>query len=390
MYTKPQNAFIDERGNYGFDFTKNNVSKYFLINAIIIDADNVNSLSTDIEQVRKKYFQTGEMKSSKVASDDKRRFKILASLSKYDFHVFTLVVDKRKLYKDSGLMYKKVFYKYLNKLAYTELFKSFNNLTIIADEYGRKEFMASFQKYMQAKHPPELFSESYYTFIESKSDVLIQLSDFICGTLALNYEEERGFDYISKVFKLLGDKIIRIAEWPEIYKDYIFDSDNKPQYSELDKLISGRSIFLVNEFIHRNNNSDDYDIKNQCNFLKYLLLHERFIGSDEYISTKEILSNLNSFPNMKINEHYLRSKIVAKVRDEGVIISSGNKGYKIPTSEGDIYSYLNHCNTIIAPMLSRIKKCRDYFLLSSKNQYDILSKKEYENIKSILENIMLS
>ncbi len=386
MYNKPQNAFIDERGNHGFDFTKEGVSKYFVINAIIVDSDNVDSLSKNIEIIRKKYFQTGEMKSSKVGSDDKRRFKILSSLSNYDYHIFILVVDKRKLYKDSGLMYKKVFYKFLNNLAYNELFKSFNNMTIIADEHGKREFMLSFEKYILANHPSTLFSDSHFSFTESKSNVLIQLSDFICGTIAINFEEERKYEYIAKIFKIIGNKIIRIAEWPNIHEDYVFDYENKLQYSEFDKLISERSIFLVNEYLHRYSDSNDIDRINQCNFLKFLLLYTRFIGSDKYISTYEILSNLNSFNELNINEHYLRSKIVAKVRDEGIIISSGAKGYKIPTSENDIYSYLNHSNTIIIPMLNRIKKCRDIFKLASKNKYDILSKEEYKNIKAIIDH----
>ncbi|MFN3382982.1 MAG: DUF3800 domain-containing protein, partial [Runella zeae] len=61
------------------------------------------------------------------------------------------------------------------------------------------------------------------------------------------------------------------------------------------------------------------------------------------------------------------------------------KGYKLPAGEQDLYNFINHSNTIIQPLLSRIQKCRDRILLATNGELDLLSQSEYKLLKKLLD-----
>ena len=136
-----QYAFCDEFGAFGFTFEKPNVSTHFIITAIIVNDSDMSALRDSVEAVRKKHFQTGEMKSSHLKNNHTRIRKLLDDLMPLPFNIYYLVVDKRKIYEQSGLRIKTSFYKFLNQMAYNALQKSFQKLTIVADETGSNEFM---------------------------------------------------------------------------------------------------------------------------------------------------------------------------------------------------------------------------------------------------------
>lgn len=137
-------AYIDEFGAFGFQFDKDNCSSHFIICAIIVEEELAGQLEIQLETIRKTYFQAGEIKSSKVGTKHKRRKKILDKLMELPFKVQLFVVDKRKIYENSGLRYKESFYKYLTNQLYEELRVYFKELIIIADEIGNNEFKQIF------------------------------------------------------------------------------------------------------------------------------------------------------------------------------------------------------------------------------------------------------
>ena len=61
----------------------------------------------------------------------------------------------------------------------------------------------------------------------------------------------------------------------------------------------------------------------------------------------------------KLSIQSFRNKIIAKLRDNEVIISSSSSGYKIPSTEKELYDFVNHGKSIIMPMLHRLKICND-------------------------------
>ena len=70
-------AFTDEYGNFGWDIDNPTVSSHYIITAIIVKESDLDTYTTMAETIRKKYFQTGEMKSKNISTNHRRRQKII-------------------------------------------------------------------------------------------------------------------------------------------------------------------------------------------------------------------------------------------------------------------------------------------------------------------------
>lgn len=357
-------AFVDEFGAFGMKFDDSGCSTHFIITAIIADEPDLQSLNENIEKIRKKYFQTGEMKSktiNKSAQKHKKRVEILKELNDLPFKAFVFVCDKRKIYENSGLTYKKTFYKFLNNLVYEELRTAYRQLTIVADEVGGNEYLASFAKYIREKEMPlSLFDQHEFKFSDSKGCLLVQVADIISGSLAYHYDEHKkkeadGCNYLS----LLREKILCIKTFPRSYNEFkVPESNGDPDY---DGKIAEICYRRVASFIESNTGNRDENVKQQIAVLNYLLF--RFMNNTpkRYISTKELINQLTFLGYEKLSVQTFRNKIIARLRDKGVIISSSKHGYKLPTSELELYNFVNHGKNIIMPMLSRLKICNDAY-----------------------------
>ena len=248
-------AFIDEFGAFGYDFDNPGCTTHFLICAVIVDESNLSLVAESVETIRKKYFQQGEIKSSKIGRNHKRRVSILTELKQLPFHIFAFVCDKRKIYENSGLRYKTSFYKFLNNIVHQELRISYSNLTITADE-----------------------------------------------------------------------------------------------------------------------------VKQQIAVLNYLLCRFRNKSPRKYIPTQELITQLVYLGYDKLSLQTFRNKIIAKLRDNEVIISSSSGGYKIPSTEKELYDFVNHGKSIIMPMLARLKTCNDVIRMGTNGEINLFEKAEYHSL----------
>ena len=73
------------------------------------------------------------------------------------------------------------------------------------------------------------------------------------------------------------------------------------------------------------------------------------------------------------------------MRDASVIIASGPKGYKIPTSVSDLRQFVAHAQSIVPRMLFRLKTARDELRLASSGDLDILADKELDHLRKLVE-----
>ncbi|MGP1500581.1 DUF3800 domain-containing protein [Bergeyella cardium] len=368
-------GYADEFGNNSFDFDKQGT--HFIVASILIDEKNISTIEQKLKNIRQKYFQTGEIKSSKVANNHKRRIKILTDLQQLDFTIFAVIVDKKSLYS-KGFHYKKSFYKYINHLLYKELFNTFDSLSLYVDEFGSNKFMQEFKKYVNKKHPLTLFSNIEFAHQNSKNSIFIQLSDFIAGSLGYIYDETKKNNKSIDIKKLLYNKIAYIRQFPNplpiiksISQDDNFDED-----------ISKLSLLRIESFIEKNESNQDPQIKEQIHFLNILLFLQQV---KPWVSTKEILNHLNIKRKEPMNKEYFRSKIIGNLRDKGIIIASSQKGYKIPISLKDIGHFIKHGNRVILPMLNRIKEVNNAIKLISKNKINILY--NYNELNKIINSI---
>lgn len=89
----------------------------------------------------------------------------------------------------------------------------------------------------------------------------------------------------------------------------------------------------------------------------------------------------NNFP--KISEQVFRNKVIGKLRDNGVIISSSSKGYKLPSSEKEICDYYNHVSGVVIPMIHRLNLCNESLKMADGEMVDYLDKDEFIGLKKL-------
>ena len=95
-------------------------------------------------------------------------------------------------------------------------------------------------------------------------------------------------------------------------------------------------------------------------------------NSSRYVHSGEIVQELSRLTEKRITKDYLYRRIIAPLRDDGVLIASSAHGYKIPTRAADIATYVNQTVSVVGPMLSRIGKCRSQIQKATDSQLDIL------------------
>lgn len=372
-----QYAFVNEYGHYGFDFEQLETSTHFIIVSILVKGSDKEILEQEVERIKLKHFQHGEI-------DDNLRMEILNDLKDLPFKVYAYVIDKRKIREDSGVTYEKTFIKFFNRKIFEDLFRTFDTLDLVADEHGPKEFMQEFIAYVKQRCIPDLFNYSTFGFNNSQSQILLELSEFIAGTIAKGYDGKYHSKQYPAFYKLLKNKIITINLWPHDYKHYLYDYHFEKTDSETDQIIIKQAVNLAYQYIEEHRKSEEEDERVRIDLLKFLLFNLKE-NPDEYVYTEEILDNLNAIRINKIKQHYFRSNIVSKLRDQGLLIASSNKGYKLPVCLNDLYDFVNLSSLTIHPMIQRVAKCRDQILLATNREIDILEKSEYEYLKRMIE-----
>jgi hypothetical protein len=271
---QPMIAFIDESGNTDLGVGKSGVTDYFVLVAIVITEESFNSLLEKTESIRKMHFQTGEMKSSSIKNKDShsRRIKIISDVLKLDFKFFSLAFSKSDLKRDGGLQHKTSFFKFVNNQLYKQLFRAHNEIKIFADEHGNEEFIQSFKRYAE-DNKPDLFWKSQVEIVDSKTSVLIQLADFVAGSIAQIYENKSNPALNEACRKIIREKSLSTIEWPTKYQTCFYPTQESPEF---DLFICTHSLVQAEIFISENGRSTDVDVILQIAVLRHLVFICRF------------------------------------------------------------------------------------------------------------------
>lgn len=373
-------AFADEFGNNSFKFKTE--STHFIIAAIIVNYDDLPEFYEKVEQIRKKYFQTGEIKSSKIKDNHKRRELILNEIVELKFNVYSVVVDKTKLFGE-GFRYKKSFYKYLNGILYKELFKTFPKLELKVDEHGGNDFMLEFKNYVQQNHIRTLFEGSEFFVNKSHNELGVQVADLFAGTLGYIFDEHKKNEYSDKFKEIISPRLISINQFPKQYlvQEYqeLTIDDN---YNQTITDLSLRSIFDYMDLV----NVDNQQKQDSINFLKLLVRYHESNHFKNYTTAQEFINHLNVNRDSNISKEQFVN-MIGNLRDKGILIGSSREGYKIPTNYLEVKKYVLHGNSIIMPLIRRINVCRESILLATNNELDILDDPEFEKLKEIIKTI---
>lgn len=361
-------AFLDESGSFGFDFEKDGVLPFYVVCAVVVKNENIDAINSRIDQLRSAMFGGSEMKSSGIAANHPRRAKVLTELLQLDFNLILLIADKKAFVKESPLKeYKESFVKFLHQKLYSSMYSIYPKLKIVEDEYGSTEFQRGYKEYV-INHRPEynIFGEYDFDFVDSRHSNIVQLADIIAGSIMQRLMDPSAPD----AMKMFRGKIVDVINFPESYQVYAPETDGEKKY---DVAIYSLAVKRATDYLERNKNDQTAEIRLRVHFLRYLLFNARMFAESRYIYADEIVNELTRVLDTRVSKDYLYRRIIAPLRDEGMIIASSSHGYKIPKSLKDITTYISQTTTVVGPMISRIGKCRTQILKQTDGELDILS-----------------
>lgn len=374
-------AYIDECGNFGFDFDSGGASKLYILCAVVVKNSELSNLHNMVSTVKNNNgFKNTEIKSSAIGSNYKRRSKILSELLPIQFRIILFVADKQKFIEGSPLTsYRQSFIKFLHQRLYSALYRTYPKLRIIEDQIGTAEFQDSFKKYVREHRPLNLFNEYDFDYTDSKDSLLVQLADFVGGTISKTYTDPASPNYL----EMLKGKIICIERFPNESVPY-FGAVSK-ELQKYDKDIFELAIHRARSFVAENDQDDSLEKHLQVALLRYLLFQVHEVDARKYVSSYQLLSVLEEYSGEKIRPNYLYRRVIAPLRDAGVILASCSHGYKIPISTEDILTYFNQTDMIVSPMLHRIEVSRKLILQQTDNQLDVLDNPAFLKYKNYFD-----
>ena len=191
------------------------------------------------------------MSSKLIGNDYKKRIKILHELRYLPLSIYAYVIDKRRIYKDSGIRFKDAFFKRLNSDIYDDLSSTFEELDLVINETESNEFSRNFKSYVGSRSMPDLFNYVSFGFNNSQSDLLLQLANVIAGTLATGHDKCFKSPHYLSYYDILKDKMIRINYWPHEYRSIIFEHVTEQENFIFDELVLKQSVNLALKYIKK-------------------------------------------------------------------------------------------------------------------------------------------
>lgn len=362
-----RSAFIDECGGFGFEFEKSGTLPYYVVCAVIVHDEDITAIEQKVAEMQQTLFGGKEMKSSAIGTKHRRRMQVLIELLTLNMNLVILIADKKKFYKDSPLTeYKTVFKKHLNQRLYKAMVCAFPKLSIVEDEYGTDEFQQQYRKYIESHRPANNFFNDYsFDYTDSRNSSIVQIADIIAGSVMAHLLDPTA----PNVLRIFSGSISGIVKFP--ISDEFFLPSNSP--NEYDSAVYQLACKCATDYVDQYTEGSDEEVRLRTLFLKYLLYNVRILNSSRYIHSSEIVQELSSMSEKRISKDFLYRRIIAPLRDEGIIIASCKNGYKIPTCVSDISAYINQTTTVVGPMLHRIDCCRSQIRKITDNKLDILN-----------------
>jgi hypothetical protein len=372
------NVFVDESGDEHLNIASG-ASKSYVLAAVIIRDEMLQSVMAAADSVRRCHFQTGEMKSSGIGNNARRRKRVLQALSELDFHVVAFCVPKRHLSSESPLRFRTVFLKYTAARLCMHLPRK-QQVQVTFDSKGRTKFKAEFKAYLESKFPrDDLFQSLSFGSVDSKECLMVQVADIFAGSIAKQYEQ-RGGDSDLDISEILLRKAT-VWEWPTVRSwgnAAAHDDDD-----ELDLVVYREALRRAWEFVDAANDESG-DIWLRCVFLKWLIDHSAR-DDQEFMLSDEIRRRFRQELDVELDSQALRNRIVGPLRDSDLLIASSSKGYRLPGSVRDIRGYVDLCSTQIPPALARVRRAREIIRSSTVGKLDILAGDDLAELRKAVE-----
>lgn len=198
-------VFIDETGDAGFKLGKGS-SKYFVVTLIIfdntLDAERTAIVINELKGALN-FSDRFEFKFNKT--DKKTKLAFFKATIAFPFRIRAIVVDKSKIKSTSLLSDKNRFYNYIVKLVLKNDGGRVLDASIKIDGSGDRAYRRAFSSYLRHELNNNQNKVKDIRFVDSTSNVLIQLADMVSGAIW------RKFERVSKdkdtFYRIIENKI---------------------------------------------------------------------------------------------------------------------------------------------------------------------------------------
>lgn len=356
LYTTPtMHVFIDESGTVMSGTRESNL---YICTAVIVSKNNKQAVIGGLSELIKKHKLGTILKSSSIGSNNQRRIAILRDLMSLEFSYLFLLTDKSKFLPDSPLeKYKKSRYKFLHKKLNWILEEKNYNLKVIIDKHGSDEFQQECLKYYQ-KNTQTLFSGTLdIDYADDKDEVILQIADFIGGSLMYCFDKDRKGEHSEQIRKILQNKEVGCEFFP---RGTFSTIDTRPiPAADLEEQLYRQLYNNATLFLDKTEESGD-----ELEQMQYQTLNRLFIArcyeepSRQWIYSEDLYEDLKE-QSFDISKRAFTVKVIGGLRYKGIIIAGSPNGYKLALNLEDINNYLAHDNNIVFPMLDKLKLARD-------------------------------
>lgn len=378
--------FIDEFGNSHLNLTKKGTFSHFVYASVIFPESEIEKARALRKEICLKFRLGKDIKSNNLGDKKyfQRRLNILQFLiENLDFTIDVLVVDKSKLDKDEGgLRFKKVFYKYFQKVLIKKYNQIYNSYDIYLDKLGFDSFRKELVYFIENNATQrDLFNpDRTFQLSDDKTDEkLVQYADIIAGSLGRLFCLSHYNSESDKIYEILHTRM-SVSYYP-----YLKVDNNEAQQTKLlSKEISLLNLESLKNYLETSQKSEDA-LKRRL--LEYLYTNSK-IDSERLVPSFELINFLKNF-SKTITEDKLRL-LIRDLRYEGLFIisHSGKPGYKLASNYSDIEQHFSHFMKYIIPMLNKIKVLNQNISQLSFNKINPLEKdNQFERIKKLIEQL---
>ena len=177
-------VFIDDSGDPGFKLNRGSTI-YFIISMVIFDDElEAEKTAVAIKELKREigFEEQTEFRFFKTRKDF--RIKFLKTVSKFDFRIRCLVVDKSIIHSNELKNNKNSFYAYFIKEVLKHSNDTILNAKVRMDGSGnrifRKNFFTYLRKELNSKNRKIMLN---CKMVDSKNNVLVQLADMVAGSI---------------------------------------------------------------------------------------------------------------------------------------------------------------------------------------------------------------
>ena len=185
-------VFIDDSGDPGFKLDRGS-SRAFVIACVIFDDElEAEKTAVAIKEFRRKmkFPDTMEFKFNKSSKKVRKGF--LTEMARYKFRIRTIVMPKEKIYGQELKRSKESFYSYAIKTVLKHNNQTLKDAKIKLDGHGERIFRRKLTTYLRRElNIRQRKVISQLRFVNSKTNVLIQLADMVAGAIYRKYTSNK-------------------------------------------------------------------------------------------------------------------------------------------------------------------------------------------------------